>query len=431
MRFLYSIIAIVCISLSLLSSVHAEQTSSDLYKIVGYFPNWALYRTPPFKPENIDAVKLTHINYAFARVDENGTIFLTDDWADTGYRNDWNTNKNYWGHFRQLYDLKQKYPHLKVLISIGGWTLSNTFSALAANEQARRTFADNCVKFIKGTVTHVGYDCFDGVDIDWEYPCFAEHGGQPYDTQNFTLLLKALHDRFAQENPRLLLTIAAPAGSWHYQNIDLANIHQYVDWINLMTYDLHGPWGGTEDAATNHQSALYKTAQGNNTLNIDSAVQYYINHNVPPEKIVLGIPLYGRTYAQAASTSDGLYSAYSGPGSGTTQEQGIRFFSDIKKNLLGMYTRYWDTSCSVPYLHNEKPGHQYYQEFITYDDEESMRVKCQYIKQNQLGGAMVWELGLDTWATNEWHAMSTLATELSPAQQIYTNKRKASCKKKT
>ena len=371
------------------------------YRSVGYYTNWAIYRNPSFKPESIDADKVTHINYAFANINPAGDVLLFDSWADIEYRDDWNSQKPYWGNFRQLYNLKQEHPHLKVLISIGGWTLSNDFSAMANDPQARANFIQSCIQFCET------YDCFDGIDIDWEYPCYAEHNGHPYDKENFTYLLQELNTALKAHDPPLLLTIAAPAGPWHYANIEVNTIHQHLDWINLMTYDMSGAW----DPQTGHQSALYPPAQGNPDLCVDSTVGYYIGQGVPADKLVVGIPLYGRSFASALSTPDGLYSSHSGTGSGTTSEEGMLFFFDIKNNLLSQYTRYWDSLAKVPYLHSSNPQHQYYGEYVTYDDEESIGLKCGYIKDNNLGGAMVWELGLDTW-TGDWDAMSTIAEEL-------------------
>ena len=126
---------------------------------------------------------------------------------------------------------------------------------------------------------------------------------------------------------------------------------------------------------------------------------------VPAGKLLIGIPLYGRSFAGALSTPDGLFSTHSGAGSGTTEEEGMRIFLDIKTNLLPVFTRYWDELARVPYLHCENPSHPLYGEYITYDDEESIQMKCDYIVDNALGGAMVWELRLDTW-TAGWDAMS-------------------------
>lgn len=374
-----------------------NRSSQKNYKIIGYFPNWAMYRQPSFKPEDINASLLTHINYAFIRVDAQGNLILFDPWADTDYRSDWSTEKPYWGHFRQLNDLKKKHPHLKTFASLGGWTLSDPFSEMAAKEASRQNFIKRCIEFCDK------YD-FDGIDIDWEYPGFEEHHGRPEDKANFTLLLQQLYAAVKAHNPPLLLTFAAPAGPHHYKNIEVDQIHHYLDWINLMGYDFHGPWQGA-DTVTNHNAPLYATAEGDPLFNVDSAVTYYLSQGFPAEKIVLGMPFYGRSFAGANSTPDGLYSAYSGPGIATTVEPGMCFFYDIKQNLLPKFQRYWDDHSKVPYLHNKETA-----QFISYDDEESIREKCRYLKRQGLGGAMVWELSLDL--RPKWLLMNTINQEL-------------------
>lgn len=364
------------------------------FKVVGYFPNWAMYRSVPFYPKDINPKLVTHINYAFVKTDTAGNIILFDPWADIDHRTDWNVEKSYWGNFRQLTELKEKNPQLKTLFSVGGWTLSEPFSQLAENPAARANFIRQSIEF----ADKYG---FDGIDIDWEYPGFATHNGRPQDKENFTQLLKELHQATKAHQPPLLVTIAAPAGPTHMQNMELGEIHEYLDWINLMTYDFHGPWGGGEDEVTNHNSPLYATGQGNPEFNVDAAVRGYLAQGVPKNKIVVGMPLYGRSYANVPDTSDGLYSSYNGIGTGTTEEAGLRFFNDIKQNLLSSYICSWDDQAKVPYLYNPAT-----KQFISYDDEESLRLKANYVREHELGGAMVWELGQDT--RPAWDGMNAI-----------------------
>lgn len=363
------------------------------FKIVGYYPSWGLYRSPSFQPQHIDPKLVTHINYAFAKVDVQGNIHLVDSWADVEYRSDWNMRQPFWGNFRALSDLKKQAPHLKTLISIGGWTLSDTFSELAACAEARANFAKNALAFCKD------YD-FDGVDIDWEYPGFAEHSGRPEDRENYTLLLEELALKLQPE--QRLLTIAAPAGSFHYKNMEIAKIHHYVDWINLMTYDLHGPWNDADNQLSNHQAALFSPKEADPTLCISACVDYYLSQGVPAKKLVLGLPLYGRVFKETA----GLYQPHKGPGTGTTQEAGVRFFYDIKQNLLPKLARGFDAEATASYLYDPDT-----REFISFDDEEVLRLKSRYIREMGLGGAMVWELGQDV--PKSFDAMHAIKKELS------------------
>lgn len=371
-------------------------------KIVGYYPDWAIYRTPPFFPKDINGNLITHINYAFIKLDPSGALVLFDPWADIQYGQDWKVQRPYWGNFKELDDLKQQYPQLKTLASVGGWTLSDTFSQVAADPNKRQCFIQSCLQFCDT------YN-FDGIDIDWEYPCFADHGGHPEDKQNYTLLLSELYKAAKGHQPPLLISIAAPAASNHYLDIEVALIHPYLDWINLMCYDFHGPWPSS-DPVTNHHSALYQTQEGDPSLNVDSAITYYLQQGVPREKIVVGMPFYGRSFAGA----NGLFSSYTGPGSGTTTEVGMRFFYDIKQNLLSTYQRQWDDQSKVPFLFSPEK-----QEFITYEDEISIGMKSQYIKEKGLGGAMIWELGLDVHPT--WDLLSIIQSTLIPERQK-TNK---------
>lgn len=383
--------------LNLLVCLNIQIFGLDSKKIIGYYPSWALYRNPPCKPCDLPGHLLTHINYAFAKVDTLGNIHLVDPWADVEYRSDWNTQKPYWGHFHQLQELKKKYPHLKILISIGGWTLSDSFSSLASSSIARTQFVNNCIHFCK----QYG---FDGIDIDWEYPGFGEHQGRPEDKENFTLLLQELHTKAKEQSPKLLVTIAAPAGPAHLQNIEIEKFHPFVDWVNLMTYDFHGPWGGANDQVTNHHAPLYPSAYGPDTFNVDSAVKEFLKRGMPAEKIIVGIPLYGRSYSGVIS-ENGLFSPYSGVGRGTTAEKGIVFFSEIPFLLQKGYFQFWDERAHSSYLYS--PGEK---EFISFDSLEVIEDKCTYVKSHGLGGIMVWELGQDIFP--DWKAFTLIGKTL-------------------
>ncbi|HVX00920.1 MAG TPA: glycoside hydrolase family 18 protein, partial [Candidatus Babeliaceae bacterium] len=323
---------------------------------------------------------------------------LFDPWSDIEYRTDWNSNAQYWGNFKQFQELKSRYPHLKTLVSFGGWTLSDHFSDIAAKDSRRKKFAKLCINFAKK------YG-FDGIDIDWEYPGFEKHKGKPEDKQNFTLLLKELHDLAKAQTPKLLLTIAAPAGHKNIDNMEVEKIHNYLDFINLMGYDFHGPWEGEQDTVTNHNAPLVSPQYGDPKFCVKFAVEYYLKKGVPANKLVLGMPLYGRSYAGVDSSKvevpglPGLYRPYTEPGEGTTaEEKGMVLISDIKNNLLYTYKRYWDPLTKVPYLFNN-------QEFISYDDEESLAIKAEYAKSKGLKGVMVWELENDP---SIWQALTAI-----------------------
>ncbi|MGJ7911210.1 glycosyl hydrolase family 18 protein [Neobacillus sp. LXY-1] len=359
------------------NTVSAVQSA---YKMVGYYTSWSTYSN--FQVANIDASQITHLNYAFANISTDGKIALGDSWADVEkpFSGD-TTTQPYKGNFYQLTKLKQSYPNLKTLISVGGWTWSEKFSDVALTDQSRTIFAQSCLDFIRK------YG-FDGVDIDWEYPVAGgepDNVNRPEDKQNFTLLIKKIRETFdaqsAVDGKKYIVTIAGGAGRSFAANTELNLLQQYVDYMNLMTYDFHGEW----DTLTGMNAPLYRDPESKFTgeWSVQDAVQLYINNGVPANKIVMGMPLYGRIFNQVTNLNNGLYQSYSGGGSSIS-------YANIEANYLNKngFMRYWETDSKVPWLFN---GSQ----FVSYDDLESIGYKTSFIKSMGLGGAVMWELSQD------------------------------------
>jgi chitinase len=211
------------------------------YRAVAYYGNWDVYARN-FSPPQIPADRLTHLLYSFADNKADGTVFLTDTYADTDKHNandSWNDQgNNVYGSIKQLQILKASNRNLKVILSVGGWTYTNTNTHMdmpMATATGRQKFARSCVQMIKD------YG-FDGIDVDWEYPQNTEQGSQ------FLALLKEIRNQmdeyaatlmfgneYGQEmKPNFLLSIAAPAGEKNYRNLPLQQISQVTDFINLM-----------------------------------------------------------------------------------------------------------------------------------------------------------------------------------------------------
>ena len=352
----------------------------NTFKTVGYYTGWSAYSN--FQVTDIDASKLTHLNYAFANISSDGRIALGDSWADVKKSFPGDTaNQPYKGNFYQLAKLKKQFPHLKTLISVGGWTWSERFSDVALTEQSRIIFAESLLQFI------LKYG-FDGVDLDWEYPVGggeSDNINRREDKQNFTLLLKEIKETFdaesAKSGRRYLLTIAGGAGKWYAANTELKFIHQYVDYIQLMTYDLHGSW----DPSTGLNAPLYRDPHSGfySDWSVQDTVQMYLNNGVPASKLIMGIPFYGRVYNQVQPMRNGLYQRFSGGGSAIS-------YAELQEKYINKnkFTRYWSPDSKVPWLFN---GSQ----FISYDDVESIRYKTSFIKSIGLGGSMMWELSQD------------------------------------
>ncbi len=380
---------------ALSSGLRAEEPKAASPRMVGYYTEWSVYDRK-FDVSAIPAAKLTHINYGFAKI-VNGECALFDSYAaiDKAYPGDtWNPG-DLRGNFKQLQLLKKKHPHLKTLISVGGWTLSSPFSDVALTDASRKKFAKSCVAFM------LKYG-FDGVDVDWEYPVSGGLEGnktRPEDKKNYTLLLAELRaqlDAQAKADKRgYLLTIAAPAGQNTFANLELDVVHKYLDWLNLMSYDFHGGWS----EHTNFNAPLFasktdptKDEVVRTKFNVDSAVTAYLAAGVPPEKLVLGVPFYGRGWTVAKDAkNNGLFQPHTKQLPRGTWENGVFDYKDIAVNYLGKRgQRHWNDEAKVPYFYDDKTGLM-----MSYDDAESLKIKAQYARDKKLSGVMIWELSAD------------------------------------
>jgi chitinase len=343
--------------------------ASDTIKVIGYYADWTATRYPL---SGIPAAKLTHVNYAFGKIGPDNRLtwnagaaverVYPGDCADPGCPH---------GLFNQITVLKQKHSHLKFLISVGGWTDSGPFYDMAAAEASRETFARSCAEFLKS------YPQFDGIDIDWEHPVSGGlQPGSARDARNYVLLLASLRQAIG---PGRLLTVAASASPRGIDPIEYADMAGILDWVNVMTYDFHS--GGTR---AGFNSALYNHDDPSNPrLNLHEAVQAIVGKGIPRNKLVPGVPFYGRGWRGVESAQPWS------TGTGSLQVGGYRVIADTFLKSPG-YVRYWDDVAKVPWLYNADK-----KEWITYEDSQSMRLKGEYVATQNLGGAMFWELSND------------------------------------
>ena len=351
-------------------------------EVVGYYPNWQWYdRGKLVNPATIDYSRYTILNYAFFKPEADGSISGTDPWADDNLllgEMDWQTNQP---DFTTSIIYHAQQNGVKILPSIGGWTLSNNFPSIAADPVKRAQFAQSCVNLIST------YQ-FDGIDLDWEYPGFAQHGGTPQDKVNFTLLLNEIRtaiDAYGQSiNKPMMLTIAVGAGSDKMDDVEWNNVAQVVDIINLMSYDFFGTW----DATTNHNAPLYAPAQGDPEFNVHSTVQRLINqYNVAPNKITVGVAFYGRS--AITSGAPGLHAASTGQADLNTfqVDQGTPLYYNVLASM-GQFTAHFDAQARVPYL----TGNNGLNSFVSYDNPQSIAEKAAYVVDHNLRGAIIWEI---------------------------------------
>ena len=292
--------------------------------VVAYVTSWS--RVMP------DPQYMTHINYAFGHVTK----------SFDGVRID---NEK---RLRAITALKNQYPHLKVMLSVGGWASGN-FSEMAADKKLRRSFAKDCRRVMQEFN-------LDGIDIDWEYPTSRAAGisASPDDTDNYTLMMRDLRRKLGRKAE---LTLASVSSA---KFIDFSAILKYIDFVNIMAYDMGN--------APKHHAALYSSR--NTNMSADDAVKAHIKAGVPPSMLVLGMAFYGR-------------------GGGKSGFAGSMNYARIPR-LSSKHVEVWDEQAQVPYL-ADMEGRLVF----GFENPRSLAAKCRYIQHKGLLGAMYWEYGGD------------------------------------
>ena len=314
----------------------------------------------------IRADKLTHVNFAFANVVGGRVVEGSPRDAE---------------NLRVLTGLRRDHPHLRILVSVGGWTWSKGFSDAALTAKSRRVFVASAVDFVRR------HD-LDGFDVDWEYPGLPGDGNphRPEDKENFTALMADLRAALDREGARrgrpLLLTFAAGASREFLAHTEMAKVQAVVDFVNLMTYDFRVANPG---APAGHHANLYPSPADPRSHSADGAVKDFLAAGVPASKLVLGVPFYGRAW-EGVSSPEGLYRE------GRPPSQRIDSSHPSLAALVGRegWVRAWDSAAQAPFLWNEAR-----KAFVTYEDEESLRLKSRYVREKGLGGVMFWEYHAD------------------------------------
>jgi chitinase len=306
----------VCL-LSLMACTPSDEKEPQKV-IVAYVTSWS--------DKMPDPQYITHINYAFGHVNDSfdGVRISNED------------------RLKQIVAIKNSTPELKILLSIGGWG-SGRFSEMAADEKLRISFAQDCQRVVQEFN-------LDGIDIDWEYPTssLANISSSPEDTENYTLLMRDIRQAIGKDK---LLTQATAASA---EYMDHKALDQYLDFTNIMAYDMGNP--------PLHHSALYRSDMvGKYTA--EEALQRHIDAGVPKHKLVLGMPFYGRA------------------------AEGFQRPRDLTKaHEMTGFTAHWDEVALVPYLTNDTTGVMVF----CYENLQSLAIKCQFIVEKDILGAMYW-----------------------------------------
>ncbi|XP_055533865.1 acidic mammalian chitinase-like [Wyeomyia smithii] len=338
-----------------------------------YYASWAYYRPGrgQYRVENIDPWLCTHLMYASFGMDEDASIVFNNPALDIDM-----------GNIRQFNELKNVNANLKTFAVIAGLSAGSvTFSRVAASPNLRQRFAESARNFC---LEHG----FDGVDINWEYP--GRYGGDPdNDKANFVLMLADLREVLSASD--LMLTASVGAAQHHVDtSYDVPAISQYLDYINLMTYDYNGAW----DAYTGHNAPLYsgpsETTNFQRTLNVNHSVMYWLSEGAPSNKLILGIPFYGRTFTLQNPDNYWLRDTATGPGrpGSFTGVAGALSYFEICPFVTRIWDRHWEDNQKAAFGVN---GDQW----VGYDDVESVLIKCSYVDEHGLAGIMVWTMDRD------------------------------------
>ncbi|XP_052892133.1 probable chitinase 10 [Anopheles moucheti] len=355
----------------LLISIASINAATD--RVVCYFGSWATYRigNGKYEVENINPNLCTHIIYSFVGLDTKGNVKILDSWLDVSL-----------GGYSRFVQLKQRNPKVKLMLAIGGWNEgSASYSTMANSDLLRAVFVESAVSFVK----RYG---FDGFDVDWEYPTLR--GGSVDDREGFIKLLRDLRARFDQEG--LLLSIATAATADYLRSAyDVPEINRYVHFVNLMTYDLHAYWDAQTGANAPMYASSWETGYTTSMLNVDACVKAWLSAGLSPSKLTLGVPVFGHTFKLTSTSDTRVGAPTSGPGDAGpyTLEPGTLSYLEVCEKLkAGGYTQAYSNEQKVPYAYR---GNQW----ISYDNANSIALKVQYAKSLNLGGVMVYSIESD------------------------------------
>eukprot|EP00090_Calanus_glacialis_P000625 TRINITY_DN1040_c0_g1_i1.p1 TRINITY_DN1040_c0_g1~~TRINITY_DN1040_c0_g1_i1.p1 ORF type:complete len:1056 (-),score=204.14 TRINITY_DN1040_c0_g1_i1:2491-5658(-) len=357
-----------------INSISSSPKDSQ-YKLVCYYTNWSQYRPKigKFLPEDIDPFMCTHIIFAFGWL-KNGKLASFEENDETG--------GGKVGLYDRVVKLKSKNPNLKVLLAIGGWSFGTAkFKEVAKSRFSRQTFVFSAVKFLRE-------NNFDGLDMDWEYP-------KSSDKENFSALLTEIRQAFEyeaedSEKPRLLLSAAVPVGPDNVRGgYDVPTVAKALDFVNLMAYDFHGKW----ESQAGHNAPLYapsSDSEWRKQLSVEFAAKMWTRLGTPKEKLVIGMPTYGRSFTLSDRSKYVVNSASKGGGTAGeyTREAGFLAYYEICEMLLHGANYIWDDEMKVPYLVKDD-------QWVGFDDERSIRNKMDWVKDNGYAGAMVWTVDMD------------------------------------
>lgn len=350
--------------------------------LVAYFPQWGLHSEPKYTVKTLadsgGAALLDQVNYAQGSP-KDGVCSLADPQADISYTFAANESVNgkvdnplstFRGNLHQLEELKQRYPRLKVLISLEG---SAQFFANDALPEHRRSFVASCMKlFIEGRFAPGVHKpgIFDGIDLDWEYPKIGE-------AENYIGLLREFRRQLDAERRGLQLTVAVGPSPRMYPGVAMTEVSRYADRVGVMNYDYAGPWSKTTSMIAPLYPAGDDPTEGGS---VDGSLRQYQDAGVPPGKLLMGLPFYGYGWEQVGSSNDGLYQT----GQPIHEDKPYNYVAGLMAHSVVHRVE----ESKAPWLYDGSS-------FWTYEDPISIAYKVDYAQHHRMGGLMIWELSGD------------------------------------
>jgi len=335
--------------------------------VIGYFQTWTLAGEKCAKKTtetNIRLGAVSHVNAAFAYIKPDTYVIHGIQEGKKPPLED--------KYYQAVTNIKTRAPKVKVWLSLGGWTFSDNdtvtqpvWSDLSSTEVKR-------ARFIRELDTYMVSHGFDGVDLDWEYPGAPDRRGKPEDTANYVLLCKDINRHFQNRGRGWGLSFTAPASYWYMKWFDIENMAAEVDFVNLMTYDMHGSWDDRSNWIGN------KVYTHTNMTEIKDALQLLWRNNVPAEKVNMGLGFYGRSYTLKDPKCDKPGCLFSGPGkAGTcTGQEGYLSYQEIKDILK---------STGAKPVHDKETMTKYVRfnndQWVGYDDPETIKAKVKYANE--------------------------------------------------
>ncbi|KAF2403127.1 glycoside hydrolase [Trichodelitschia bisporula] len=347
------------------------KSSGSMARVVGYYETWGPRRPcDKFMPESIPRGVYTHINIAFATIEPGSFQVRPANTEDVDL-------------YKRIAQLKEFDPDLKVYLALGGWAFNDpgptrsTFSDIAGSYVNQRTFFKSLVAFLSAFN-------FDGVDYDWEYPAADDRGGRPEDFDNFTKFISNLMDTLKTAG-RSGLSITLPASYWYLQHFDIKKLQPNVEFFNLMSYDMHGLWD-----RDNKWTGPWLNAHSNLT-EIQTALDLLWRNDIKPDQVVLGLGFYGRAFTATSSsclTPGCKFKAAGNPGR-CSREAGILTISEIMDTVKSKNLK--------PQLYRDEAVKviSWDDQWVAYDDQQTIEMKAEFARGQCLGGLMVWAITHD------------------------------------